>query len=150
MDIDTFEINDSNINLTYPKCVSEIRTGHIVLIKNFPCKVVDIKVSKTGKHGHAKAHLFGINIFTNKKYEDIFQMSHNIDVPYVVISNYILTDITDDLYAILLNEESGLIREDLVIDDNMAREFHKHEGDKDVRVLVTKAMGHEQIMSIIG
>jgi translation initiation factor 5A len=35
-----------------------------------PCKVVGYTTAKTGKHGHAKASITGIDIFTGKKYED--------------------------------------------------------------------------------
>ena len=44
------------------------------------CKVVEVSTSKTGKHGHAKCHFVGIDIFTAKKLEDIVPSSHNCDV----------------------------------------------------------------------
>merc|ERR1712032_1288226 len=53
------------------------------MIKDFPCKITEISISKTGKHGHAKAHVFGNDIFTGKKYEDVFPTSHNVDAPVV-------------------------------------------------------------------
>jgi translation initiation factor 5A len=34
----------------------------VVVMKGRPCKIVDMSTSKTGKHGHAKVHLVGIDV----------------------------------------------------------------------------------------
>ena len=43
----------------------------VAFLKEKPCKIIDITTSKTGKHGHAKANITGIDIFTGKKVMDI-------------------------------------------------------------------------------
>lgn len=39
------------------------------MIKNQPCKIIEISFAQTGKHGASKAAITGLNIFTNKKLE---------------------------------------------------------------------------------
>ena len=53
------------------------------MIKGHPVKICEITTSKTGKHGHAKAHIVAIDIFTAKKYEDLCPCSHNMSIPFV-------------------------------------------------------------------
>lgn len=77
-----------------------------------PCKIVDMSTSKTGKHGHAKVHMVGLDIFSGKKYEDICPSTHNMDVPFVKREDYQLTDISDDGYLSLMGD-NGELREDL-------------------------------------
>ena len=132
---------------TYPTPAGNVKKNAYVLLKNFPCKVVDVSISKTGKHGHAKAHIVGVDIFTGKKYEDISTTSHNMLVPNVDRAEYQLTDITKDNYVALMNEE-GTVREDLKLPEGeIGDKIRKAFGEGlDVDVVVLSAMGHDQIM----
>src|ERR1700710_1729194 len=67
---------------------SALRKNGFVVIKNRPCKIVDMSTSKTGKHGHAKVHLVAIDIFTGKKLEELCPSTHNMDVPNVRRQEY--------------------------------------------------------------
>lgn len=67
---------------------SSLRKNGFVVIKNRPCKIVEMSTSKTGKHGHAKVHLVAIDIFTGKKLEDLCPSTHNMDVPNVTRREY--------------------------------------------------------------
>ncbi len=90
----TFESADAGASTTYPMQCSALRKNGHVVIKNRPCKIVEMSTSKTGKHGHAKVHMVAIDIFTGKKLEDLSPSTHNMDVPNVARREYQLVSIT--------------------------------------------------------
>lgn len=82
------------------QCSALRKNGHVV-IKNRPCKIVDMSTSKTGKHGHAKVHLVAIDIFTGKKLEDLSPSTHNMEVPNVRRQEFQLLDIDDGFLSLM-------------------------------------------------
>jgi len=149
MDDNQFETGDSGASVTYPMQCSALRKNGFVMLKGRPCKIVDMSTSKTGKHGHAKVHLVGIDIFTSKKYEDICPSTHNMDVPNVKREDYQLADITDDDYLSLMSD-NGELREDLKLPEGElgAQLRAEFQGEKDVVCTVLKSCGEECVIAI--
>mmetsp|Transcript_4731 Transcript_4731/g.5459 ORF Transcript_4731/g.5459 Transcript_4731/m.5459 type:complete len:162 (-) Transcript_4731:92-577(-) len=151
-DYDTFEGAQETAEKTFPIRAGEVKKGMTVLLKGFPCKVIEVTTSKTGKHGHAKANITGLDIFTGKKYQDISPTSHNMTAPFVHNNNYTLTDIAEDGFCSLM-DDNGEIREDIKCPDESSPDAELgrniktalEAGDKDVTVIVTKAMESECI-----
>merc|ERR1711976_911483 len=102
---ETFESADAGASDTYPMQAGEIRKGSFLMIKGHPCKCAEVSTSKTGKHGHAKAHIVGIDIFTGKKCEDLCPTSHNMSEPIVKKFEYTVMDVGDDGSLSLLTAE---------------------------------------------
>ena len=48
---------------------SELKKGEFVLIKGRPCKIVEVFHATTGKHGHTKVRLVGIDLLNDRKHE---------------------------------------------------------------------------------
>merc|ERR1719487_468092 len=89
------------------------------MIKGHPCKVTDISTSKTGKHGHAKAHIVALDIFTSKKYEDLCPTSHNVEVPFVKRTEYQCLTADGESGEVSLLLESGDTKDDLNLPDRV-------------------------------
>lgn len=149
----TFEGADAGASLTYPMEAGALRKGGHCMLKGHPCKVVEISVSKTGKHGHAKCHIVGIDIFTAKKCEDLCPSTHNMDVPNVARTEYQLLNIDED-GAISVLLENGDTKDDLNIpndtddDRKMVEDMQKAFDDgKNVLVTVLKSMDKEKIVA---
>merc|ERR1719335_2193880 len=83
-----FETAESGASHVYPIQCGNLKKGSHVMIKGHPCKVAEISTSKTGKHGHAKAHIVALDIFTGKKLEDLCPTSHNMEQPIVKNTEY--------------------------------------------------------------
>jgi len=128
---------NSGASTTYPVQCSSLRKNGFVMIKGRPCKVMEMSTSKTGKHGHAKVHLVGLDIFTSKKYEDLCPSTHNIDVPNVNRNDFQLIDISDDGFATLMNDK-GDTRDDLKLPEGeLGTKIREEFVREDVTVIVT-------------
>uniref|UniRef100_A0A8C7L6T8 Translation initiation factor 5A C-terminal domain-containing protein n=1 Tax=Oncorhynchus kisutch TaxID=8019 RepID=A0A8C7L6T8_ONCKI len=131
-----FTTGESGASATIPMQCSALRkNGHVVL-KGRPCKIVEMSTSKTGKHGHAKVNMVGIDIFTNKKYEDMCPSTHNMDVPHIKRNEFQLLNITDGFMSLM--GDNGDVREDLrVPDSDLGKEIEqKFAAGEDILVSV--------------
>merc|ERR1719174_785458 len=132
------------------------------MLKGKPCKVAEVTTSKTGKHGHAKAHIVGIDIFTSKKYEDLCPCSHNIEVPFVKRTELQVLTANGETGEVSLLLESGDTKDDLFLPDKvkigeptdddkkLAKEIVEvvDKGDKTVLVAVLEACAMEKIVGV--
>nr|UMK69356.1 eukaryotic translation initiation factor 5A [Ganoderma lucidum] len=131
---------NAGASTTFPMQCSALRKNGHVVIKGRPCKIVDMSTSKTGKHGHAKVHLVGID-------EDISPSTHNMDVPNVVRNEYQLVNI-DDGFLNLMTQD-GTPKDDVKVPEgDIGKEIQAGFDDgKDLLVTIVSAMGEEQAIS---
>jgi len=114
MSDDEYAMNegDAGASLTVSVEAGQIRKGGYIMIKGKACKVKDVSVSKTGKHGHAKCKFAASDIFSGATCEELCPSSHTIDVPVVKKTDWMIQGLQDETYVLLM-DDAGEMREDL-------------------------------------
>jgi translation elongation factor P/translation initiation factor 5A len=131
---------------------TDVNIGDIILLQNKPCKIIEIFVCKTGKHGGAKYHFIGHDIFTQKRYEELFMSHQQLSAPFVSRVPMRVIYIENDGSIHLQNMTSLEMRDDLYISDHDFCEklidlFNNHANtDKELFVIVLSCMGIERIV----
>merc|ERR1712010_396937 len=86
------ETTESGASDTHMVEAGQIRKGGYIMVKGKACKVKDVSVSKTGKHGHAKCKFSASCIFTGATCEELCPSTHSIAVPFVKKDDFQLMD----------------------------------------------------------
>lgn len=145
------ESTDAGASATIPMEAGQIKKGGHMMIKGKPCKVLNISVSKTGKHGHAKCNFTAVDIFTGKKLEDMIPSTHGTTVPIVTKTEWEIIDIEDE-GEVTLMDEGGEQKTDLnlpTVPEGLGEEIRAawDGGENTVMVTVQSAVGIEQIIA---
>jgi len=68
---------------TKPVQVSTLKKGNYCVIEGAACTVVNVEISRPGKHGHAKVRLTAVGLIDDKKRVVVMPGHDNMDVPIV-------------------------------------------------------------------
>jgi len=123
------------------KCSAVEKNSH-VMIKNRPCKIVEISASDDDQ-----VNLRGSDIFTLKSLEDTFPSDQDMEVPIIKQTEFLLLDIDDGL--LMLQGEDGNIKEDLKIPEGKLGEDITWNLQDGVEVVCTvqSACGEEHVIA---
>ena len=64
--------------------LKNLKKGNFIFIDDVPCRVVSVNVSKSGKHGAAKARVEGMGLFDNRRRSIIKPADAKVDAPVVL------------------------------------------------------------------
>ena len=143
-----FERTDAGASQTYQQQAGSIKRGSYVMLKGHPCKIVEVTTFSPGKHGHAKAHMVGQDIFTGKKYEETSQTSHHMDVPVVTKVEYPLMNLNAETLAVSLLQENGELKIDLNL-PAAAGNGKATEEDSKLQQDILRAFADELLVSVV-
>jgi len=133
----------------HPEQCNNLKINGFAVMKGRPCKIVEMSKSKPGKHGAAKIHMVGIDIFTAKKYDEICPSTHPMEVPDVTRLEQVLIDISSDDYLSLMSEDGKDQRTDLKLPQNDIGKKIREQFDegRSLQVTVQGAMGEESVIA---
>jgi len=63
--------------------IRELKVGRYLVLEDEPCKIIELTISKPGKHGEAKAKIVAIGLFTGSKRSMISPVTHKVQVPII-------------------------------------------------------------------
>jgi translation initiation factor 5A len=135
----------ANASLTTPTQAFQLRKDGYVLIQNNACRITELKHCRPSNHGHPKAIITAIEIFTGKEHNEIRRGHKSVDVPTVTKKEYLVLDI-DGGYLSLWDPERGEPKDDIKVPDGEVGEKVVEmwkRGEKDIWVMVLGAMGME-------
>ena len=105
-------------------------------------------VSNTGKHGHEKAGLVGIDLSIGTKCQENHPAYRYVDVLSVQRKQYRLLDVNDDGFVSPMSTD-GDIRTDLKVSEgevrNKIEKLFRTE-KKEILVIILTAMGQEEVI----
>ena len=64
--------------------IKNLKKGGFVLIDDVPCRVVSVNISKSGKHGAAKARIEGMGLFDGRRRSIIKPADAKVPVPILL------------------------------------------------------------------
>src|SRR3989344_7197623 len=67
--------------------VGSLKVGNYVMMGGAACVVKSIQISKTGKHGHAKARIEAVGIVDENKRIEVHPTHDNVQVPIIEKKN---------------------------------------------------------------
>jgi translation initiation factor 5A len=76
------------------KSVGSLQKGNYVVLEDAACIVTDIKISRPGKHGHAKVNLTAVGMLDSKKRNTVMPGHDSIETPVIGKKNAQILSVT--------------------------------------------------------
>lgn len=84
--------------------VGSLQPGRYVVMEGAACKIMDMQVSRPGKHGHAKVRMTAVGLIDGKKREVVMPGHDNIEVPIIDKRNAQILSLKGDVANVMDTE----------------------------------------------
>ena len=62
---------------------NNVQKGNFIVLEGAACRVVDVEISKPGKHGHSKVRISAVGLVDDKKRIVVMPGHDNVEVPII-------------------------------------------------------------------
>ena len=62
---------------------NNVQKGNFIILEGAACRVVDVEISKPGKHGHSKVRVSAVGLTDDKKRIVVMPGHDNVEVPII-------------------------------------------------------------------
>ena len=83
---------------------NNIQKGSFIILEGAACKVVDVEISKPGKHGHSKVRVSAIGLVDDKKRITVMPGHDNVEVPIIEKRNAQVLSVQSDAANVMDSE----------------------------------------------
>ena len=154
-DLNDFDNGDSNASKTIPINVKNVKKGSTILMngKN-ACKVIDIFFHKDSKHGHSKATITGVDIFTGRKFQEVCQGHCNKEEIVISREEYYFIELDSENNLTLMDKKGNLsvgisLKEENEDEEEIIKKIRKLQEENSVIIVsVIKALDNEKVESV--
>ncbi len=96
---------------------NELKVGSYIIIEGAACKIVNIDISRPGKHGHAKMRIEGMGIIDSKRRIIVMPAHDNIEAPIIEKKTAQVLSVHDNVANVMDAETYETF--DLIIPDEL-------------------------------
>lgn len=83
---------------------NQVQKGSFIILGGVACKVVDIEISKPGKHGHSKVRISAMGLVDDKKRIEVMPGHDNVEVPIIEKRNAQVLSVQGDAANVMDSE----------------------------------------------
>lgn len=87
------------------KSVGTLKKGDTIVLEGAACVVTDVKISRPGKHGHAKVNLMAVGLLDKKKRNAVMPGHDDVEAPIIGKKNAQVLSLNGD-HANVMDSET--------------------------------------------
>jgi len=83
---------------------NNVQKGNFIIMEGAACRVVDVEISKPGKHGHSKVRISAVGLTDDKKRIAVMPGHDNVEVPIIEKRNAQVLSVQGDKVNVMDSE----------------------------------------------